>query len=336
MKKFTNLELSAFCGQIATLLKSGISLIEGFSILEEETSNKEIKEMYHNIYHSLEMGEPLHQILYQYDCLPEYLKQMVTIGDQSGNLDVVMNDLSSYYAREEEIHLSIKNAIFYPCTMLVIMFFIVGILLIKVLPIFQDVYHQLGSEMSGISLILLHIGRFLSIFGPIIMILLLITGFFLYSYSKKNHPILPFMTSLQNKISVFRFTTCLAMAFDSGLNIEDSLILIDKIVDDINFSDKITKCLEHIKEGSDYADAISKSNIYDGLYAKMVSVGFRSGTIDEILQKTAKHYHEEINNSIEKTINTIEPTLVAILCMIVGIILLSVLFPLIGIMTAIG
>jgi type IV pilus assembly protein PilC len=126
------------------------------------------------------------------------------------------------------------------------------------------------------------------------------------------------------------------MAFDSGLNIEDSLILIDKIVDDINFSDKITKCLEHIKEGYDYADAISKSNIYDGLYAKMVSVGFRSGTIDEILQKTAHHYHEEINNSIEKTINTIEPTLVAILCMIVGIILLSVLFPLIGIMTAIG
>jgi type IV pilus assembly protein PilC len=336
MKKFTNSELSAFCGQLATLLKSGISLMEGFYILDEESTNKEVKDIYHNFYHSLEMGESFYTTICNYDCFPDYLKQMIAIGEQSGTLDIVMDDLSDYYSREEEIHRSIKNAIIYPCTMLIVMFLIVGILLIKVLPIFQDVYHQLGSELSGISLILLHIGRFLASFGPFIIIAIFLLALLVYTNCKKNRTVFPFLKSLKNKLSVFRFTSCLSMAFNSGLNIEDSFSLIDKIVDDPDFSKKINQCLTYIQEGSNYGDAISKSDIYDTLYTKMIAVGFRSGTVDNVLQKTAEHYQKEIDHSIERIINSIEPVLVAILCTVVGIILLSVLFPLIGIMTAIG
>ncbi|MEG0108087.1 MAG: type II secretion system F family protein [Lachnospiraceae bacterium] len=125
----------------------------------------------------------------------------------------------------------------------------------------------------------------------------------------------------------------MALTLSSGLNSDQSLELAGTLVDDSHFQKRILDCQTLVSTGTDFSAALSESGIFSGIYARMVSVGFKTGSLDDVMKKIASQYEEEIDSSITRMIAILEPTLVAVLSIIVGVILLSIMLPLIGIMS---
>ena len=175
--ELSNNEITYFCGQMAMILKAGISSMEGVSMLAEDADSEEGRTILKGICSVLEEGGSLHLALERAQVFPKYLLDMTEIGEQSGRLDEVMEALAAYYEREEAISKSIKNAVTYPLIMIGMMVAVILVLIIKVMPIFEQVYIQLGSEMSGFGGSMLALGGVLSRYSIAFLLLLaILTG----------------------------------------------------------------------------------------------------------------------------------------------------------------
>lgn len=341
----TPAEISTFCAQLSMILKAGIPVSEGLSIMHSDLQKAQGKKILSTILERTEMGEPLHMALSASGLFPKYVINMVEIGGQTGKLDEVMDYLCEYYEREESIARNLKSAVTYPLIMIVMMVFVIGVLVVKVLPIFQQVFRQLGSEMSSFSQSVMQFGSAVGRYSAVITTVLAAAAIIVavMNHTRGGRQALSsfqsrfFLTrTLYAKIAAGRFAGAMAMMLSSGLDPDQSLDLAAKLIDNRYISEKIEHCKEHIAQGSSFAEALEKTEIFSGINAKMVSIGFQTGSVDSVMRKLADRYEEEIDATINHLISLLEPTLVAVLSVIVGMILLSVMLPLMGIMSSIG
>ena len=335
-------ELASFCKQMAMILDSGLSTIEGISLMMEDCKEDE-KVILENIYQDL-LEIPFSSALKKQNIFPDYMIQMIEIGEETGRNDEVMKALYQHYLREDALSQSIKNALTYPMVMISMMLIVIFILLTKVMPLFNQVFQQLGQEMTGLSKGLLVLGnslsQFISIFIVIIVLLVLLIIYLLKSKKGKqklNHFLayLPFTKSLFFKISMCHFASGLALALKSGLVQERSIDLAKELVDNDTFLTNINQAKREIDEGQSMSNAFSKNHLFTGIQSRMILIAEKTGQIDQIMDDIANQLEEEIDDQISSFINILEPTLVIILSIIVGIILLSVMLPLLGIMSSI-
>ncbi|MEG0721728.1 MAG: type II secretion system F family protein, partial [Lachnospiraceae bacterium] len=273
---------------------------------------------------------------------PDYLLHMTAIGEASGKLDEVMQSLGIHYEREAEISNAIKNSVTYPFIMISMMMLVILIMITKVLPVFHQVFQQLGREMTGISKGILNLGMLLNRYAVVFIgLLVLFTVLFLFcSYTTMGRKFFVKVAiafglgkTLRRNIATCRFASGMALTLSSGLNSDQSLELVADLTEDTILEQRILHCLELVKNGTDFAAALSDTQIFSGIYARMVTVGFKTGSLDEVMQTIANRYEEEIDEQIHRTIAILEPTFVAVLSIIVGILLLSVMLPLMGILS---
>ena len=344
-KLLTNKEIASFCGQVALIFNAGITPAEGMSILLSDTANSEGKEIIEQIHQKCCEGSSFCDAIKCTEVFPDYVVNMIHMGEESGNLDNVMQSLSDYYEREENIAESIKSAISYPIIMIGMMLLVIIVLLTKVLPIFDQVFNQLGSEMQGVSKSLMNIAVVIRQYSVVIIVILCV-AVLLFLFFKKTNPgkrmlysflhKFPLTRGFYESVAAGRFASGMALMLSSGVDTYSSLDLVKVLVGNKPMEDKITKCKELIEQGSNFSEAIASAGIFSNLYCKMISVGFRAGSVDVVMRKIADNFEKETDNRIHSIISILEPTLVIILSVIVGLILLSVILPLMGIMSSIG
>ena len=345
VKKLSNYEISSFCRQMALLIKAGISPAEGIEILMQDTHDKSATKLLGQISQVLLSGEKFHIALEMSGVFPDYMIHMVTIGEESGTLDTVMESLAEYYEREEAISSSIKSAISYPLIMVFMMLIVVLVLIIKVLPIFEQVFAQLGTNMSGFSQSLLNVGNLLNRYSFVMIIILVIIAglFFFFSATTKGKDLFKKLLAkfkvtkkLIQELESARFASGMVLTLSSGMDTYEGLSLVNKLVESDEMKKKIEECRNLLIDGDSFPEALEKSNIFSSFYSQMVSVGFKTGSMDEAMKQIAKRFETETERKIYSLISVLEPTLVIVLSIIVGMILLSVILPLMGIMTTIG
>lgn len=344
-KMLSNREIATFCSQVSMIYNAGITPAEGMGILLSDTSNTEGREIIEEIQKQCNMGEPFHKAVAASGVFPDYVVNMMTIGEESGNLDNVLVSLTNYYEREESISESIRSAVSYPIVMIGMMLLVIVVLLTKVLPIFNQVFVQLGSDMQGISRSLMHLGENIQRYSiAIIIVLCVIVGFGLFlAKTRAGKRLLsrflnsfPLTRNFNDNIAAGRFASGMALMLSSGMDTYGSLDLVSVLVSNKRMEAKIADCKKKILDGMNFSEAVASAGIFSHLYSKMVSVGFRSGNIDTVMRKIADNYERETDRKINSIISILEPTLVIILSTIVGLILLSVILPLMGIMSSIG
>lgn len=343
-KPFSNMEVSSFCGQIALILKSGISSIEGITIMLEDASSADEKHILEAILENIQETGSLYQALERTGLFPSYMLHMVQIGEETGTLDEVMTALSEHYDREDSISKSIKNAVTYPLIMAGMMVVVIIVLLVKVMPIFNQVFIQLGTEMTGFSRTLMNLGNTINRYSIVfIVILVAIAGLVLYgtktvggkrTFRKLGYQF-KFTRAIYEEIAACRFASGMALTLSSGLNPERSMELVTALNEDPGFQQKIDQCQTLVNEGSDLSDALHSSGLFTGMYARMASIGGKTGSMDQVMDQIAGLYQDDIDNRMNNALAVLEPTLVIALSLIVGIILLSVMLPLMGIMSSI-
>ncbi|WP_343209940.1 type II secretion system F family protein [Anaerolentibacter hominis] len=343
-KKLSNSELSSFFDQMSVILHAGIPVIEGILLLQEDMGG-EGKQILNDIYQVLDETGSFHEALSGTGVFPEYALNLIRIGEQTGRLEEVLASLSSYYQKEEEIRRGVKNALSYPLIMVIMMLGVISVLVIKVMPVFNDVLVQLGSEMTGISRAIMNIGQGLRKYSlAVLLVIIFIAGiilFFTYTKAGKRrgkrlaagfYP----TRRLYEQLELGRFANAMALTLGGGLEMDESLAMAKDLIDSPKLKDKISRCQKEMEDGTGFADALHHSGIFSGLYSRMISVGFRTGYLSAAMEQIAGSAQEESDERIARMISVLEPTLIVVLAVIVGIILLSVILPLMGIMSGMG
>lgn len=342
--ELSNRELSVFFREMALLQKAGITPAEGVSELLDDAKDDPVLKQMKDV---LNEGATFHDALKACNVFPSYVTGMVRIGEEAGALDTVLTSLADHYEREEGIRESIKSAVIYPCLMILMMLVIVFVLVTRVLPIFSLVFSQLGTSLSGISGALLHAGQVLNRYSIVLLIVLaLLVLLFLYFYAtaagrKKAASFLegfPPTKAIRKDIASGRFADALSLMFKSGIPLtEETMEMTKDLVDHREMRNDITRFYDLVeKESVNIPDALKNAGIFSGLYASLMRAGFKAGEQDAVMERIAVRYREDTDEKLYRLIGAIEPTLVIALSVIVGLILLSVILPLIGVMSNLG
>ncbi len=345
MKPLSNAELATFCGQLAMILRSGISTLEGLSIMEEDVPEGGGKALLRGMIENMETGSGFSDAVEQAGCFPVYMCSMVRLGDQAGQLDDVLGSLAAYYRREEELARSIKSAVTYPLVMLGMMVVVMLVLIVKVLPVFNQVFAQLGTGLTGLSGAVLRMGQSLSRYSVLFVVLAAAAAavcLYFFCTARGREQIRRFSTrffgtkKLSEQIACARFASGMHLALHSGLNIDESLDTVSRLVEHPVVGRKVQNIRQAVAGGESLADAIDREEMFSGVYARMVRIGVKAGAVDDVMRQIAQQYDDDIAQRMASLISKLEPTLVAVLSVAVGMILLSVMLPLMGIMSNIG
>ena len=258
----SNAETAAFCAQMSMILCSGISSVEGITIMLEDSSDTQEKELLNQINDSLLRQGFLYEAIASTGVFPEYMVNMVKLGEQSGRLDSVMSSLSDYYEKEDSLGRAIKNAVTYPFLMILMMLLVILVLITKVMPVFDQVFRQLGSEMTGFSLAILKCGESLNAHAPVFVILVLFLAlllFFLLKTERGHHMLRALICHfrggriLSEQIATRRFANGMALTLSSGLPPQECLQLTLPLIDNSDFKKRLTDCIQSVEEAMIFA-----------------------------------------------------------------------------------
>ena len=336
-------ELSSFCSQVALILSAGLPLYDGMETLAETTRGSEYADLYESASKAVTETGSLYQALQRDDRWPTYLVEMVGIGEQTGQLESVMNGLADYYSREDRIRSAVVNAVTYPLVLGVMLVLIIAIMLWKVLPVFQRVLNSMGAEMSASGSALMKLG---STIGWVVLalvalaVLAVIVGVLLLKTSARDkvlnivRKLFPPVRALSMKLASSRVASVLSMMLSSGFPTNEAFRLLPSILSDDEAADKVQGIRKELDEGAAFADAVSHSKLFDGLHDRMIRMGVAAGREDQVMAKIADLYEEQVEGGISRLVAIIEPTLIALLAVVIGAVLLSVMLPMAGILSS--
>ena len=345
-KTLTNNYLSALCKEMAMLLQSGITMKDGIQIMLEEEPSADGKLVLETIFQQLETGIPLSDAIKEGGYFPPYMINIIEIGEKTGRLTETLTSLSLHYERQERLYTSIKKATIYPATMLAMMIVVVLILIVQVLPIFNDVFGRMGAQMSPVALTLLEFGNWFR--GASVAIAITAFAMFAFVFVAWAAPPIreKLLTTYKNKwggkglagrIAASQFVSAMALAMSSGLDIEESIDLASSLNSKSKALNlKYEKCLSLLEAGENLPKSLRESEILSPKESRMLAIGAHSGMSDTAMEDIARRSNNNIQDEISVVVSRIEPALVIVTSVILGVILMSVMLPLIGIMTAIG
>lgn len=340
--KLNNRELFQFCEQFSIILRSGMSAIEGLAILNDDSQTERGKEILTFLYKDMEESGSLAHAMEQSGAFPASAAAYVRTGEETGCLDEVMKGLSAFYAKEIQITDQIQSAVAYPLVMLGMMTAVIVILLVKVLPVFRQVFRQLGLEMSWISGALLGIGETLSRYSTAFLVLLAaMIGFilFLVLHPKGQELIrkivcrFPGMKEIPVNLDYSRLCQCISLGIRSGLSPELCVELAGAVVIQTEIREKLASIQKQLAEGYGFTEAITESGLFKAMELRLISLGFQAGASDEVMEKLAEQYEEKSTDSVSHIVSILEPTIVIVLSILVGLVLLSVMMPLLGLLS---
>lgn len=337
--KLTMSEKYMFCNQMAMILESGFSLNQGVTMVYEEMDDKNIKGVLQEVAKYLDEQVSFSEAINLTKAFDDYMVNLVKVGETSGNLDDVMQSLSEYYARIDDITNKLKQALTYPIILIIMMVVVVGIIVFKVLPIFKDVLNGLGSDLSSYANSFMEFGQIFSLICFAVLLVLVIVIIAGYLYQRITHVNVlssvvqkSFLTrKLSRALNKAQITYALSLFISSGYDLQEAMKFVPKLVDDKQLRANLEKCNEDLINGDSFVEVIKKYQIYQGMQLNMIQVGFKTGQVDIIMKQLSNSFQEEVSRAIDQFLNIIEPTIVTLLSLVVGIVLMSVMLPLISI-----
>jgi type IV pilus assembly protein PilC len=338
-------ETSLFCEQVAMVLKAGIPLNDGIETLARSYAGSRYGTRFDGIRAALNRHGTLSAALEDAGIFPAYMLAMIRIGERSGKLDEVMASLANYYQWEAQIRTSVKNAILYPSLLVMMLSVVVAILVISVIPVFQRVFNSLGllggSPASAAMQIGVGVGKGMLVLVGVFAVLLALVGILLKTSKRESvltllARVIPAVRRVNARLSTARYASALSMMLASGYPVEEAIQLAPSVVTDTKHRHQAERAAKELLGGTSFADAVEKSGLFDPMHEKMIRFGSAAGKLDAVMEKLSGIYMTEADDAIHNVIAMIEPTLVAVLSVVIGGILLSVMLPLLSVLSAVG
>ncbi|MBK5251162.1 MAG: type II secretion system F family protein [Peptostreptococcaceae bacterium] len=337
VEKVKSKDLSFFCRQFYAMLDAGIPLVESLDLLKKQTSNKRLKSAIEFVFEEVQKGSILSRSMKkQSDVFPDILVYMVETGEISGQLDMVMGRMADHFEKETKLQSKVKNAMLYPIIVSLVALCVIFFLITYVLPSFVDMFTGFGAQLPLPTRILLGVS---SIFRNYWYLLLGTIIFMIYTFKKYGKTEkgrykidylklkIPIFGDVNSKVATSRFSRTLASLLVSGINIIEAMEIVQKVIGNAVISKGINQSMDSIRKGGGIAGPLSDLNVFPMVLISMIKVGEESGSIDTMLSKTADFYDEEVDSAVEKMTTMLEPMIIVVLALVVGMIILAVITP---------
>jgi type IV pilus assembly protein PilC len=348
MKTF-ELNYSAYAdlfNRLALLMHSGVTVGDGLGILAGDEQDKEYAKILSDMSKGMEEGKSFSEVLSSAGCFPSQATGMIGVAERVGRTEETLNSLASYYESRERASQNLRRAITYPSILLLLMMVIIVLLSGKVLPVFDEVYGSFGGSLSGFAGVLLSMGNainnalpFFGIAAGAIAVIFAIIALVPSASKgvKKAFTRLLGDRGVMRKMNNAQFAQVISVTLASGLTVEEGVgLAADMFSDCPKAAERCKKCQELIENGTEITAALLETELLSQSAARMLTLGIRAGSADSVMEQIASRMSEEAEDALSATIARIEPAMVIITSVLVGIILLSVMLPLLNIMKAIG
>lgn len=331
--KFNTKELAFNCRQLSAMLSSGLTLVKSLDILCREQEKESAKVIWRDVYENVQKGESFSASLEMHEgAFPQFLTSMVSAGESSGSLDVIMKRMSDHYAKENKLHNVIKGAMVYPVILLVLTVVIVIGLFAFIMPTFLEMYED-PNDMPGLTKVLQAVSNFITKrwYVLIIVTLLLIFGI-IYALKvpslrlKIDRMLIkgPGFGPLIVKVYTGRFSRTLSSLYSSGIPMVECLERSSAILGNSYIDQCFENVIDEVKQGETLSSAIQRTEIFDSMFCSIIYVGEESGALDDILEKTSDYYEEESESAIQRLVGMLEPVLIIVLGVVIGLVVAGV------------
>ncbi|KHO62356.1 type II secretion system protein F [Thermoanaerobacter sp. YS13] len=345
-KKVKIKDIAVFCRQFATLINAGITIVSSLATMKEQVENKRLKKAISEVYEEVQKGKTLSDAMKKHgEVFPMLLYNMVEVGEVSGTLDKVMNEMADHYEKENNLNQKVKSALTYPFIVSVVAVLVVIFLLTNVLPIFVGMFKNAGVQLPLPTRILIaisssisqywyfYIGGIFLIFYSILSFLKTPEGRRIYDRMLLNMPI---FGPLNKKILTSRFTRTLGTLISAGVPLMKAMEVVEKVVGNTVVAEGLRVAQEDIKKGLPLSDPLKRIGIFPPMVIQMISIGESSGSLDSILNKTADFYDGEVDTAVSQMTTLLEPLIIVMLGTVVGFIVVSIIMPLFQLYNFIG
>ena len=338
---FANEDLSYFCYQLSLMLQAGIGTADGVGLIRDEVEDAKKRQALDKTYAALQEGQPLETSLEAAEMFPQYMVKMVGIGESSGRLDEVLAALADYYQREAETQRSMRRVVAYPAVMAVLIALVFLALVSQVLPAFERVFDQLGLALSPIAALLLEFGSASRAVTTVVTVLLVLAAavvLYLFWPGRDLNAVsrLVARSSAGRAVDQSRFTAAMSLMLSSGLPIDEAVDRTVALLEDSPLYARLCACREKMLAGAAFPQAVEEAELLTGLQAGLLRSGSKAGVTDQVMRDLSARSGREAEERLDQLLGRFEYTLVIVLCCAIGLVLLSVMLPLLGVLSSIG
>ena len=337
-QKITAKDISVTTRQIATMLLAGVPLIQSLEMISSGVKNKSLSQLISSIADEVKAGQPFSKSLRSY---PRYFDELycdlVASGEQSGSLDQIFDRVALYKEKAEALKSKIKKALFYPIAVVVVAIIVTSILLIFVVPQFQDIFNGFGAELPAFTQMVIGISEFLQEYWWVAIAIIGVGG---YAYkealvrSKATRNFndrlmlkLPVVGLILQKAAVARYARTLSTTFAAGVPLVDALDSAAGASGNVIYRDAILDIKGEVSSGNQMNWAMRNSKIFPDMVIQMVSIGEESGALDSMLAKVANIYEQEVDDLVDGLSSLLEPLIMAVLGVLVGGLIIAMYLP---------
>ncbi|MCE0723754.1 MULTISPECIES: type II secretion system F family protein [Legionella] len=345
-KKVKSGDITVFSRQLATMIESGIPLVQSFDIVAKGQSNKRFKELIEHIKSDVETGLTLSEALKKYPAhFNDLFCNLVEAGEKSGSLDIMLDKIATYKEKIETIKKKIKKALTYPMAVMVVAFIVTIGLLMFVVPQFESLFKGFGAELPAMTQAVVSMSKFVQsywylIFGA------LAGGIYAFIYALKHSPQfaqsvdktllkLPVIGPIIEKAAIARFARTLSITFAAGLPLVEALKSVAGATGNIIFAKATDTIREEVSTGQQMNKAMENTQLFPNMVVQMVSIGEESGSLEKMLSKVADFYEEDVDNAVDSLSSLLEPVIMSILGILVGGLVVAMYLPIFKLGTAI-
>lgn len=334
----TPAHIAVFLRQLATMLKAGVPVVQSLGIVIDGMENPSLREVLRKVKTEIESGSTLASSLrahpMQFDSL---VCNLIESGEQSGALEQMLDRIATYKEKTEALKAKLKKAVKYPIAVVCVAVVVTGILLIKVVPVFEELFHGFGSELPAFTQFVLGISKVTQTWWfPALIIFFLISYAFKQAKAKsKKFNIfldetslkMPIMGNIMNKAIVARYARTLATTFAAGVPLVEALETVSRAAGNYVYEKGINQIRDNVMAGTQLQQAMQFSGIFPAMAIQMVAIGEESGALEVMLDKVASYYEAEVDNAVDGLTAMLEPLIMSVLGVLVGGLLIAMYLP---------
>lgn len=336
--KITTKDITVFSRQLATMMSSGVPLVQSFEIVGRGHENKAMQTLILSIKADIEAGGSLTEALAKHpQQFSELYVNLVTAGEHAGILEDILHKLATYLEKTEALKSKIKGALFYPIAVIVVAFIITCILMIYVIPQFEDLFKGFGADLPALTQMVINMSNWFQANWYLLIGGIIATVVGLFQAKKRSikfaHYLdrlilkLPVVGDILNKSAIARFSRTLATMFAAGTPLVEAMTSVAGACGNIVYYEAVMKMRDEIATGTQLQVSMRDIGLFPNMVVQMVAIGEESGALDTMLGKVADWYEQEVDDAVEALTSLLEPLIMAVLGVIIGGLVIAMYLP---------
>ena len=335
--RITTKDKVVFTRQLATLIGAGLPLAQSLRTVQEQTTNKRMQEIVQEIISDVEGGKSLSDSFAKHpEAFNKVYVALVSAGETSGTMDDSLKRLAAQQEKDAAMMSKIRGAMMYPSIVLVVIILVIGFMLFTVVPQVEGLYRDLNKGLPFVTLMMIKMANFFSSLWWLVILAMIIGGYFLAQYLKTEQGIrtkdifklnVPMFKGMFRKMYMARFARTGQVLLSTGVPMLDMLRITSDAVNNVIISESILRASDKVKGGKALSASLSNEDYFLAMVPQMIKIGEQSGKIDEMMGKTAQVYEDELDEEIRALSTAIEPVLMVFLAIVAGTMVAAILLP---------